>query len=657
MTGSSTYTQMQQLNALAMGLCQDARLRLVPHEGKWKLDEITGTVYVSMQDLHVYGPSYCAGILAGELGSLYTGRHRLFEVRWPYQHSARMLLDRLDITRGEQWIQRRYSGTGQWIEEVHENMRPPKEARLFNTFCEAVVFRDERHTWPEPVQQALELTAEARAQYAAMIPEAFYLARLTFEQRAHYLSTALPRLREVGWPPSPNEQVIQTFAAEALALAEEEIFPAAFSCFDQDELALSEALKDLEENPLDQPGGMGADEASSWLSSKDIQKLLRDALKDGRDDKKDDASDCKEGRQASSSDTEQALRRAAHRRELRRLLEMANARSEGTRPRLVSTSLRIGQSLARPASEDDFNPSDPRARLLLSEDELSRLTGQTPPTPKPAHQPPLNPYPEPEQIDEYEQVYRKMQSQINSLVRELEEHLVPRRRMKRSAGYPSGRQVNLKALMRFEADPRSYGKMWMRQSIPDRRDCSIAVAIDLSGSMRGEKTTAAVAGVTLIAETLSRMNVPFGLYGFQDVVIPLVPFGARFGLQGKQSIAEISREIAGDRPNGNNQPSYNDDGPCIEEIADHLLQQSTTDRVLIVISDGLPEGTRSSAEDLRTVISTLSADPRISLIALGLGPSTSHVEEYYPNAVANVPISEFSDEIGKVIQHTLRNNL
>lgn len=633
-TRSSTYIQMQQLNALALGLCQDARLRLVAHDGKWSLDEFTGTVYVSTQDLHVYGAEYCAGVLACELGVLYSSRHRLFEVNAPFQHSARLLLDRLDLTRGEEWIQTRYMGTSPWIEQVHQQMRPPKEARLFNLFCEAVTLQDpERFDWPEPVMKALRETREERAEYAQLIPEPFYISRLTIEQRARYIGRVIPLLREVGWPPSPNEQVIQTLAAQALKIAEERIFPIAFRCFDLDEMALFEALKDREDQSQDQPDGMDAGEVRDWLSSKALQDLLEEAFKRGI-----------KPLDLSQLSDRQALSEAAGRRELRRLLELANSRESGSRPRLIVSSTKIGQALARPLSDQDLIRLGPDHILYTDQQSFSEEQEYVPPPPSP---------PQPEQLDEYERVYREMQAQINQLVRILEEHLVPRKRMKRSAGYPSGRQVNLRALMVFEADPKQYNRMWMRQSIPDRRDCSIAVAIDLSGSMRGEKTKAAVAGVTLIAETLSRMNVPFGLYGFQDVVIPLVPFGAKFDHHGKQCIAEIPKEISGDRPMGNNQPSYNDDGPCIEEIAGHLLRQSTTDRVLIVISDGIPEGRRSSANDLRTVISTLNQDPRLNLIALGLGPGTNHVEEFYPNAIANVPISNFSDEISRVIKETL----
>ena len=171
--------------------------------------------------------------------------------------------------------------------------------------------------------------------------------------------------------------------------------------------------------------------------------------------------------------------------------------------------------------------------------------------------------------------------------------------------------------------------------------------------MRGERTKSATAGAILLSETLSRLNVPFGLYGFQDLIIPLVPFGQQFDHRGKRAISEIRLEVSGDRPEGNNNPIYNDDAPCIREVSELLLEQDSTDRLLIVVSDGLPEGSRSDADDLRALIEELTQDPRLDLIALGLGANTSHVESFYPEGRANIPLELFASEIGDLIQQAL----
>ena len=177
--------------------------------------------------------------------------------------------------------------------------------------------------------------------------------------------------------------------------------------------------------------------------------------------------------------------------------------------------------------------------------------------------------------------------------------------------------------------------------------------VDLSGSMRDKKSNAAVMGVILLCETLNRLQVNFSVQGFQDILIPLINFHQPFGAEAHKAIVEIPQEVQGNRVGGNNQPSYNDDGPCLLEAAELLIAEQTQDRMLIVVSDGLPEGRHSDKDDLRRAIEQLNEDPRLDLIALGLGPQTSHVSRYYPRSVASVPVEKFAEEIGRLIEEIM----
>jgi cobalamin biosynthesis protein CobT len=172
--------------------------------------------------------------------------------------------------------------------------------------------------------------------------------------------------------------------------------------------------------------------------------------------------------------------------------------------------------------------------------------------------------------------------------------------------------------------------------------------------MRGEKSDALLAGTVLLAETLHRLDVPFAVTGFQDVLIPFCDFPDGLTSHVRQHLGQMPREINGDRPGGNNRPSYNDDGPCLLEAADDLLAWSAVDRLLIVVSDGLPEGRRSSEDDLRTAVRKLRArGDGLKLIGIGLGPETEHVKDFYPESIANVPVSRLATEIGGLLRRTL----
>ena len=115
----------------------------------------------------------------------------------------------------------------------------------------------------------------------------------------------------------------------------------------------------------------------------------------------------------------------------------------------------------------------------------------------------------------------------------------------------------------------------------------------------------------------------------------------------------MPQEVNDSRPDGHNHSRYNDDGPCVLEAAERLLAQAAHDRILMVISDGLPEGRRSDENDLRRAIATLCEEPGLSLIGIGLGPQTEHVTQYYPDAVANVPVPELAAQLGELLERVL----
>jgi cobalamin biosynthesis protein CobT len=136
-------------------------------------------------------------------------------------------------------------------------------------------------------------------------------------------------------------------------------------------------------------------------------------------------------------------------------------------------------------------------------------------------------------------------------------------------------------------------------------------------------------------------------------LIPFCDFFDGLTTPVRDTLGEMPHEVEGCRKGGNNNPSYNDDGPCLKEFASHLTACPADDRILIVVSDGLPEGRRSTEKDLREAVASLSGDPTLKLIGVGLGPDTGHVKEYYPNSVSNVPVARFASEIADLLRGIL----
>jgi cobalamin biosynthesis protein CobT len=251
-------------------------------------------------------------------------------------------------------------------------------------------------------------------------------------------------------------------------------------------------------------------------------------------------------------------------------------------------------------------------------------------------------------LDGYAALYRDVAGLVDTLARNLEDQLRPRRRLRFERGFAHGRRVDLRALMASEADPSQLAKPFMRPNIPDRRTAAFGLLVDLSGSMRGQKIEAALRGACLMAEVLARLDLPFRMDGFQDELIPIVDFHQGLGPALRATLPELALEPEGARLGGHNVPRQNDDGPCLLEAADHLLKHPARDQFLIVISDGKPEGRHSAPRDLHDAVRTLAAQG-LAPIGIGLGPGTSHVADYYPHHLANVPLGDLARRLGGVI--------
>jgi Cobalamin biosynthesis protein CobT VWA domain len=594
----------ERLETLAAGLCLDAGVR-VEVGSFWAWQPLKRTIVVSGDDLGGKGPDYCTGVLAHEVGHYWVTRYHLFHIPFPSQRALAHALNGIEDPRVNTWMRRRYPGTVTWFARLttEDALRPCRTPmpRFQRFVLESA--REELLGWraassvgplPPAVEVALDETRRARRRYAVLLPPAdLDLDAGDHSLSARYRREVRPRLQRASAPvPERWEQVVRFSMLEALTVAEVHILPAAARLLEQDVDRLADQLQRHGVAEL-------AQSAKEFKDGKEFDALLAEtwARSDG-----------------PVLPAAEPLRRLAL-----RLIEDWLDRQHAP-PGLP------GSSPLLPPSEGTASERTTRSRTEESEP-------QTLP---------------------YDQTQAQVAGQIDELVRHLEAILRPTRSLRPRSGYPTGQRLDLRRVMAYEADPRRYGEIWMRNNMPKRRDAAFSLLVDLSGSMRGNKIEAAQAGTVLLAETLHRVGLPFAVHGFQDVLIPFCRLGDGFGPAARRRLGEMPQEVAGDRPDGNNQTRYNDDGPCLLAAAEDLLDWSAAERVLIVISDGHPEGKRSTKDDLRRAVEQLTAARRrLTLLALGLGSGTDHVRDYYPEGVANIPPERLAAEIGALLRRHL----
>jgi hypothetical protein len=604
-----------RLSALAVGLCQDAGIGLEVGDVRWAWDSVRRVILVPQDDMEQRGPEYCAGVLAHEIGHYFISRYLLFRVPFPSQTLLFFLLNGIEDPRVNTWIRRRYPGTDAWLgkvaeEDAHHQGNPALPDILQFIFAcareEWLGWRPASSVGPLPlrVEDALDRTRPARRRYAETLPPADLDPaplgpglgkRYRLEVWTELASTASRIL------PSAREQAVQLCAREAIQLADQEIFPTARELLDGD---IARLMMLLQKDPALLPE---ARRAASEADAARLQVLFTRARE-----------------------------------------QPAPAVPLPGKQPLRDLSLQLVEAWVRA-----WQGTCSRTSPVIGTPEDAALAGRRPG--EPLKQPPPPPRRRPPRLlSDYDKAQARVASQIERLTRHIEEILQPVQRLREGRGFPSGYKLDLRRLMTYEADPRIYNKLWLRKSIPQRRRAVVSLLVDLSGSMQGAKTEAALAGTVLVAECLNRLAVPFAVNGFQDVLIPFCDFGAGLGPDVRHAIGELPLEVEGRRPNGNNQPRWNDDGPCLVEATEPLLDRGETDRLLIVVSDGLPEGRRSNKEDLRKAVEQLrSLGRQLTLVGIGLGPQTEHVNTYYPESIANVPLERFAEEIGGLLERVL----
>jgi len=586
----------RELGALAVGLCQDAGIGLEVAPGGWSWDPVRRVIRVSAEGLAVEGAEYCAGIVAHEVGHYHISRYNLFPLSVTSVRAARNLLNAIEDPRVDRWITSRYPGARPWqnqalVSEIAHQSGTPSFL-MFCLECAAEGDRDwqpSTQELPAAVLDALDQTREARHRYALHFPPTILDAPVGDDIVRAYREDVWPNLTDLRWLPSRREQRIQHSAWTAFRLAEEEIFTAGIALYVEDRRKIARWL----------------------MAHPDRNAQARREMEAGRS-----------GRVVAEALQADLPARAPH----RWADVLAQQLLDGALDRRITAPVIVlpGTPPERPTRPWDADLAD-----------LPPLPGVWQPA------------------TSYDRAYDEVVDQVDQLVQHLDEVLRPQQRLRQRAGYPTGRRVDLKRLMNFEADPRRYDELWVRTSIPDRRSVAFGLLVDLSGSMRGQRVQSALKGSILLAETLHRLQVMFGVYGFQDVLVKLHDFGQPLTPEARNRLAEMTQEVAGTRAGGNNQPRYNDDGPCLLEFAAALSEVSAMDHILIVVSDGLPEGRRSTSADLHSAVARLAADSSMRLIALGLGPETGHVRKFYPEAVADVPLSRFAQTIGDLVEGVL----
>jgi hypothetical protein len=494
------------------------------------------------------------------------------------------------------------------------------------------------------------------------------------DEVASVVGKTLPSAKDVWWTyPSKeeadkNEQVITEYAKASYKILYEKVWPEFKKLIDQDikDQESSETLqgKDGEDVPKELENNLTEEEKQELKEA--IEKAFDEAMKSGG------GGEGKEGevktRKPSPIDPtklSEALQK--------KIKEYIDSLSEEEKQTLTEKAEKAIQTLAEKAGEKmstafpepNNQPteenSDDEPQKNDSENQEAKSYRKTPKSEnREENERKIEEYRKiiEEKISGNENEYEKNRTKIIPIIDRLETDLrdifVERRLKGWNPGHRSGKRINIQKRMGEKAKgvPSVQSRAWERRELPMEKDYAISILVDLSGSMKGENIDEAFKGVIAITEALNRLSINIEILGFNDKMYEYRKYGDAMSDAIREKMGEMLQRVS------ESAARWNDDGFAVRDASDRLGKQSEAVKILIVISDGIPEESKKHKGpeyELGTVVSEIERETDQLLIGLGLGENTEHVTKYYPNSLANVSVEEMTEKLADLIKEVIEH--
>jgi uncharacterized protein YegL len=240
--------------------------------------------------------------------------------------------------------------------------------------------------------------------------------------------------------------------------------------------------------------------------------------------------------------------------------------------------------------------------------------------------------------DAYLTAWKRIAPSADRLGDELLRRLVPRQRLRWTAGHPSGSRLDLRRAVRFEADPTLYQSLWSRPVLPHRRDPAVILLLDRSGSMQGQRMAGAFEGLVLMVEVCRRIGVPAAVWSFANHCRRELDWDSPLDPSARRRLSVL-------RDSSDGQTAM---APALDAVRRAFQERHGDPKLLFVIGDGAPDQPRATLSAVRR----LEADG-IGTIGLGLGPDTAGLARYFRQSVTGIPPQRLVDHVGRLLEATL----
>lgn len=271
---------------------------------------------------------------------------------------------------------------------------------------------------------------------------------------------------------------------------------------------------------------------------------------------------------------------------------------------------------------------------------------------------------------EYDKTYEDVASHIDRVGEDIMNVLLQKRWPEYKTKFP-GQRLRLEGARKYAARD-DYTELFETRAEKEKKKYEITLLVDLSGSMSGDKIEETFKGTVLFTEALDRVSgvidgLDVSVYGFQDVLLEYKKTDQLLDDDLRDKMSVMKKEVTD--KGKHNKSSYNNDGYCLNEVFKKLEEDRKKENIIFVLSDGRPEGdnthhiedydSSSEEKELRHVVEKISKEQNTSILGIGLGPGTSHVEDFYSDDfegvqnIANVDVDKLTEVLEEKLEELI----
>tara|TARA_R110000764_G_scaffold3356_2_gene14079 strand:+ start:542 stop:2329 length:1788 start_codon:yes stop_codon:yes gene_type:complete len=245
----------------------------------------------------------------------------------------------------------------------------------------------------------------------------------------------------------------------------------------------------------------------------------------------------------------------------------------------------------------------------------------------------------------FKKVQTEMIGQINVIRRKLERKLASKVQRGWHGGQTKGRLDSRRLVGAYTGSESVYKS----RDVGDDIDVAVVIAVDHSGSMDGGRILMAQKAVIALAEALEPTHVKLSVKGFKTKRVPRGWREAYKAMRDKRGCSSISpilifdyksftqplhrcREVIGGMKKSFDYIGgvHNVDGASINIIGAELLKRPEKRKILMVMSDGMPEDSEMDEGQMRSdLIDKVKSLEARGVEVFGIGIQTDAVKRFY----------------------------